>query len=475
MKLMGSKIITRDWINDDFVLHRNDRSFDKCQIIQLINQWKLLLISKNVKKGDTLGLCTSLLDEKYFSLFFAAAELGMKFVVFQRPEMATDLENYKLQIFKPIDYIAYDSLNISNELIKEFILTFSNCSFCMDEVVGSKNEDYTSNLILADQDSDILLTTSSGTTNTPKLISHTHKFFYDLCKRNASVMDFEKDDKVMHIRNLHHGSSLGVFFLPSIFACRNHYSCEFEIDHPENLISKLYEYNITKLCVPYNSVIDEILSSSIDYPNLTVFNLSFLQKSWIDSCKSNKVKAIRSIFGCNETSGPIFLPTMDSSTKDFNPRNVGILLDDFYQIKFEKDTLNVFLKTYDKFISTGDRFEITNNSFIFLGKDQSFRINDVLIDVEDFKNFISENIKYPHIVVFDQEREKIYLGITDDLTAPANLESYDFLNANIKRKYSDLVEISNVQYVVKERYFYGIKIDHEKLRNFFRGCYDKEN
>ena len=465
---MKSKIITREWINDDFVFRRGNDSFDKSQIVQLINQWKALLFRKNVKKGDTIGLCTSVLDEKYFSLFFAATELGMKFVVFQRPEMMADLENYKLQIFKPIDYIVYDSLNRNNRVVKEFIIRFSNYTFSIDEVTEFRDVDYISNLIVATEDSDILLTTSSGTTNKPKLISHTHKFFYDLCKRNSSVMNFEKDDNVMHIRNLHHGSSLGVFFLPSIFSCNNHYSCEFEIDKTDTLLSQLNEYNITKLSVPYNSVIEEILASSLDYPNLTIFNLAFLQQSWIKACKSNKVKSIKSIFGCNETSGPIFLPSIDSDIEDFDPKNVGKMLDDFYQIKLEKNTLNVFVGAYDKFISTGDRFDVIDNNFIFLGKDQSFRINDIFIDVEDYKNFVSQNVSYPHIVVFDQEQEKIYLGITDDLDA-ASIGHYKTLNKKIKQKYSDLFQISNVKYIVREEHLYGIKIDHEKLRKFFRG------
>lgn len=470
---MNNKIITREWIHKGFVFQSNFDTVFYEDMIRLIQKWKIFLFN-NLKadKGMTIGFCVSTIDEKYFSLFFAAAELGLKFVVFQRPESLSDLENYKLEIFKPMDYIVYDNQNIKSEIISKFINDFSKCSFSIEEVkreIGIAPFKDQADVFLADNKSEILLTTSSGTTDKPKLITHTHEFFYDLCKRNSKIMDFRENDKIIHIRNLHHGSSLGVFFLPSLNASSHHYASNFTNDNVETLGNDMKKYGITKISVPYNKIIDDIISLNDSFPDLTIFNLSFLQDSWIDACKKNKIKEVKSIFGCNETSGPIYMPSINSSidTTSVDFKNLGSLLDDFYPTKIENGTLHVYLKTYDRWVSTNDKIEKIKDNFIFKGKDSSVRINDILINTEEFKDLVKQYVSTDHVVIFDKEQEKIYLGILDDIQKSI-INFYEDLNKKISEIYSPLVQISKVGYVVRERFFYGIKIDHEQLRRYFR-------
>lgn len=470
--MVTNKVITRDWIHKDFILDDGWNESRRDEIIFLIKKWKYFLQKKfNIKKGMTLGLCTSILDEKYFSLFFAAAELGLKFVVFPRPETIDDLNNYKLEIYKPIDIIAFDIFNQENPVIKKFIDEFGKSSIsmsCVNDDINEKDFKDFKDEILADNDSEILLTTSSGTTDRPKLIKHTHKFFYDLCIRNAKVMDFQGNDRILHIRNLHHGSSLGVFFLPSIYSCKYHFSCNFQDTDIDELLDSLKKNNITKLSVPYNSIIDSILNSTEFFPKLTIFNLSFLKPSWIEDCKNNKIKEIKSIFGCNETSGPIFIPKVDKHTSNnHNLTNFGNLLDDFYEVRNIDNTLEVYLRCYNKWVDTGDAFDIVDQEYIFVGKKQIVRINDILIDTENFRSLIKKHVKNEHIVIFDREYEKIYLGILDDYNY-AHIDKFSELNNILANEISPLIKISDVKYIVKEKYLYGIKIDHEKLRRFFR-------
>lgn len=476
--IMKNKIISREWIHPDFKLYTKESNeyFSRSEIVNFIDKWKVFLKSSiGIKAGLTIGLCVSVMDHRYFSLFFAAAELGLKFVVFQRPEVDTDLENYKLTIFKPIDYIVYDNLNIDNVLIKKFIDEFSVVQFsinALDSIVNV-NESTIANNIEANNNSEILLTTSSGTTDRPKIISHTHEFFYDLCKRNARVMQFKSEDKVLHIRNLHHGSSLGIFFLPSLLACEHHYSSNYEHNDTTSLLSALNDYGITKLSVPCNSVVDCIINSNNQYKDLTIYNLSYLQQEWIQACRDGKIKQVVSIFGCNETSGPIFTPSIDKDTVNFDPANLGPLTDKYYDTKIENNTLHVYLSTYDKWNSTGDVFDIDNGDYIFKGKDQVIRINDVLIKTEEIKRIARDYINEEHIVIFDQECEAIYLAMFD--IEQAHIGWHKDLNKKIASVISPNVQISKALYFVKESILYGIKPDFEKMRAEFRKNNDQSN
>jgi len=478
IKIMKNKVISREWLHDDFKLYTNSSSdyFSRNELIILIDKWKVFLkASLGVKPGLTIGLCTSIMDHRYFSLFFAAAELGLKFVVFQRPEIDSDLENYKLTIFKPIDYIVYDDLNNNNILIKKFIDEFSVVQFSINAVdsIIDISESTNVNDIQANNDSELLLTTSSGTTDKPKVISHTHEFFYDLCKRNVDVMEFKSEDRILHIRNLHHGSSLGIFFLPSLYACKHHFSSNYQNHNLEEVIAALDEYNITKLSVPYNSVIDYIINSNKKFKDLTIFNLSFLQEEWIQACRDEKIKQIVSIFGCNETSGPIFTPSINKNTTNFNPRNLGPLTDKYYNTKIENNTLHVYLSTYNKWSLTGDTFSIDNGDYIFKGKDQIIRINDILIKTEEIKKIASEYINEEHIIIFDQEYESIYLAMFD--SARAHIGWYEDLNKRLASEISPMVQISKALFFVKESVLYGIKPDFEKIRTEFRKVNDQSN
>ena len=68
--------------------------------------------------------------------------------------------------------------------------------------------------------------------------------------------------------------------------------------------------------------------------------------------------------------------------------------------------------------------------------------------------------------MLDQEREKLYLALWDrsDLHATAAV-----LNKKISNKYGGNVYINSVKHLKYEDYLLGIKLNHESIRNTFRG------
>jgi len=477
------KIITRNWINKNFTLtggpgrFRVNHNYD--DLCRYIDRWKYILFSEyKVRQGSKIGISLVQTDIRYFSLFFAAAELGMQFVVYQKPVVESNVDNPKLKILSPIDVIVYDH-NSNTGFTKQITEKYAIQGIPVEELedtVYDLQPDFNAvaKLNFATEDSVILLTTSSGSTSTPKIVSHTHRFFYDLCTRNAEVMGFKKDDKILHIRNLHHGSSIGVFFLPTLLVCEKHYYGSFPNDDVNELIGLFTEFNIDKVIVPYNAMLDDLTklleAKNMSLPNLTLFNLSYLNSNWIPACKDKRINSIISIFGCNETSGPIFLPQINSTSDvtTFDPKCMGKLLDTFYPTDL-KNTLRVTLTEYNRTVDLEDQFRVIDNVFYYHGKENLVRINDIEINFAELEEYVKTVVSdYDVALVLDKEKEKIYLAVFDIGPSIPPWPIAEIANKALMEKYGPLIQISLCGWMSKHETMYGIKIDKEVIRQYFR-------
>lgn len=457
------QIINREWVSKDFKLIDNDTVHDFYEFSSMVDKWKHVLVNQfNAKKGSTFGFTICIIDIRYFSLFFACLELGLKLVVYQRPYTYKDIDNYKIKVFKPLDIMVYND-GILNEVTEFFISSTATQSFSIDKTQLNNSIPMHIDVL---PDDILLLTTSSGTSDQPKVISHTHKFFYNLSKRNANALSLCKNDRILHIRNMHHGSSVGVFFLPSLLACDNHYYVNFDDENIEVLVQTIEKYKITKLLVPYNKLMnllaEYLVNNDLKFPNLTVFNLSYLENKWVSLCKANYIKSVTSIFGCNETSGPIFLPSINATTSDnFDNTNVGFLVDDFYKVNILYNSLYVYLETYNKWINTEDLFSTTAYGYVFEGKNRLIRINDVEFSMSEVTSVVQQHVLVEHIVVLDQNN--LYLAIFEDTEIVL-----DILNSYIHATLSPLISISKYAKLNYKDYLYGIKLDQWKIKKYFR-------
>jgi len=471
------KVITRHWVNKKFQLSGswNGVVYNFDDLSKFVDKWKIILIKTyKIKPGDKIGFNVGTTDIRYFSLFFAAAELGMSFVVYQKPIKENDINNYKIKVFSPLDFMVTDEASSNDPLIVSFSKIHSKKTINLSDIskdidINDDGNQKIAGEILANPDDAFLFTTSSGTVNTPKIIKHTHQFFYDLCLRNSEIMGFTEIDSIMHIRNLHHGSSVSVFFLPSLKKCHNHSFHNFSESEADKAVSHIVKYKVTKLLVPYNKVIDDFIFvfklKEMKCSYLEIFNLSYLQDAWIEHCKNGMFKSITSIFGCNETGGPIFLPCLNKDTETIDTTYVGQLIDQFYELKIEKDILMVFLKTYDKWVSTEDRFLLTDDSYKYLGKKNLVRINDYEFELSELKDFLKKLLNFDHELIYGSD--KLYLAIFDKQTRLNKLEDIDDINQLIGINFNPLISISEIKMFERTEYNYGIKLDHQLLRSEF--------
>lgn len=468
-------IISIDSISKNFRLFNDYTKTwqDRSLLIDFVDHWKIIFVEKNkLKIGDRVGLGFPSTDIYYFSALIAAAELGLTLVVLDisnqnaLPKDATQQNKFfPLDLFlsgrelKPEKHDYYSSNSLQTEYWHVWDSYQTTSSGWWDNPVRST----------IDPDSDLLLCTSSGTTGTPKKVNHTHRFLFNVGQRNSKLFKF--DGNVLHIRNLHHGSSLATYFIPSLMSdeCQGHFVFNLDsIDSIEQLIRYCIDHDINHIQFPYVTMAERFLKQAADrnykFNNLTIYILSYINPAWqslVDQCGGVKIV---SVFGCNETSGPLFINTMNAGQTDFDHKTFEST-DDFYGFDFnDQDQLLVTLHDYKKSIVMQDAFQRNGNKFRHLGRNDLVRINDVEVDLF----WLLELTKTQNLnaqIILDRDREKLYLAVWDqsDLATLVNQ-----LNLIISNKYNNQVFIDSAKHLNFDECLTGIKLDHEIVRNIFR-------
>jgi acyl-CoA synthetase (AMP-forming)/AMP-acid ligase II len=478
------KIITRDIVNkqlhvtgltvdDDNNVLTNVSTYSDVMIRVNIAK-NYLLKQRNCRPGQKVILANFFWPD-YLSWYFACAELGIIFVVSDYPKSEAGLT--RLAIYGDIDYIIYDhhypkgfakltdKLIDSNKVFREFT-------------------DDSESPVLVTEDSIFMLSTSSGTTGTPKLITHTHSFFASLLERNAELYKLKNDQKCFHSKGLHHGSVTGVYFLPMIKYCANHYhapfkfllnqngSGDYHVDTKELVKAWVELIQIEKIdmCLMFYDQIEclnEFLDINKKHDNLIIYVLSKVKPNVVNNLVGKFGYTIKSIFGCTETSGPLFLPTITPTNYvSFDYSNCGTILDNFYTFRLTDNNLLEVEMPDSTRIVTGDKFAVDNGEYIFCGRENLYRIKGQTLYIDLLNSTVEEitNLKkeVDFDIVIDQEYQQIYIRSNFDL----NLE-------HVNRQIGILLGTSNYQIskkIVKDRseFFSGIKFDPESIRLYCR-------
>lgn len=432
---------------------------------EFVDHWKIVFVEKNhLKAGDKIGLGFPLTDIYYFGALIAAAELGLKLVVLDISS------NSKLsQEFFPLDLFVSGSMLSQEKHDYYSALSTQTEYWHIWDNYTSKNWQKLPVLSENEHDLALLLCTSSGTTAKPKKVEHSHKFLSNVSQRNAELFGFHGN--VLHIRNLHHGSSLATYFIPSLMSdqCTGHYIFNLESDQAiGDLVQFCVDYNINHIQFPYLYLAEHFLkqaaSQNKKFRDLTIYVLSYINPTWQSLVNACGITKVVSVFGCNETSGPLFINTLRQGQKEFDHRKF-VATDDFYDFRFnEQEQLVVDLKDYNTSVVMQDSFERKGNVFTHLGRNDLVRINDVVVNLF----WLLELAKVENLnaqITLDRDREKLYLAVWDksDLA-----EVTSRLNEKIKDRYTSRVSIDSAKHLHIEDCMSGIKLNHEAIRDIFR-------
>jgi acyl-CoA synthetase (AMP-forming)/AMP-acid ligase II len=425
-----------------------------------------LLIKAGLKKGTSAVIGNNANIEQ-LALVFACSELGIEIVIIPNPMPAKNhnitsnvgqykgMINPKVALMMPIDlFISCERDDTDKAAIFNDICRFSIA-------ISEHDLDYTTNdIIRADENSIFLKCTSSGTTDTPKVIKHTHGFMHDLIMRNSRQFY----GAMAMLNNLAHGSSPATYFLPGMVSNQvtDHYN--FANTHPVQVAEIAHELQLTinHMLVSYTMYIDEFFESNVSLKDCVIHTLGLIRKDWADKIKEkNKAKDVISIFGTNETSGPLMIN--QATDIDFTEDTYKVL-DDFYKLEIDKDKcLIATVPFYNKQVNTMDTFLKRGDKYVHVGRSNLFRINDLDIDVGKYQLEVDKLMKAD--LVIDVKKDNIYLAIWDN---DFDHNKVNKINDLMKNDSNGLHHISKYSNLVYTDFLSGIKLDKEMLREYFR-------
>jgi hypothetical protein len=461
MDIAKNELITRDILLDDFVLVDHAGGvFNRAQLSDRIDHWKSYLLNDiGVTKGQRVGFALLKMNIEYVALFFACCELGLIIVILDWSMQLTD-NSLRVAGVSPIHIFLADTkdLGTGKRYVHHAERVIDISGVDLDRIVPVRVPYEIS------PEDPVVLTTSSGTSGTPKPVYHNHGFIAALARRNTFL--FNKDEPVIHIRNLHHGSSLATFFLPALAGVAEHHVMTVPLgqDGTRNLARYVSRHDIAAIQFPYPTNIDDFLKTSfqekIRFRNLRIFTLTYVLEEWQPMLVTLGIGEITGIFGATESSGPVFLSRMNPETQ-FNPRFFSHP-DDFYDIIFEKGTISVKHKELN--FKFPDKFEKDENGFIHNGRNDIIRINDVLITINQLKAIIRESDVDGELIC-DSLHQKIYLALWRE---PVSVDlTTKHVEARMRIDYPEL-RISKSDVLDKSAFIGGIKVDAELIREHFR-------
>lgn len=478
-------VISRHMISDNFIgntLRANIR-FDKSQLVSSIDEWKYILKYKcSAKSGESILVGMQAMNHVYFAIIFAAAELSLKIVIvdYTRIDSFTDTEFHdpKTKLLAPIDIFLHDSMNITSKDIPGKFKFFSNCSkrtysihTDLDRTIDNM-EDFETAKNIFPKPSDILMRcTSSGTTGTPKIIEHSHEFLYKVSIRNSTRFF----GQCLHTRNLNHGSSLAVYLLP-VFASpavTENLFLEVPMDpHNKphetiNFMEALEKFADTLefIIFPYPNMIDDFIHISkerkVVWPKLNIQTLSYIQDYAKVGIVEGIFKSVTSIFGSNETSGPVFLAHIEKGTigrsADWFKK-----VDDFYGIRLDSNLmLHVIMPVYNTDVVPNDRFKKRSKFYEHIGRNDITKIDGTIFDLSMLKKLNDMN-EHANLIV-DPVKNSIYLAFWYRKDDNLELEYSNFF----RERFTNL-KINKTAVLNKNHFMSGIKLDQELLRDHFR-------
>lgn len=456
-------VITRESINKNIIYHDYDSGqvygFD--ELSREINAFKNILIKYvadiPTKKSIVIGIHPSI---EQTACIFACFELGISICIidYGRKDKFKQYSyiDPKTELLLPIDFFIVNTKFSTDKY--DYFSRICNKTIILSEI----SKDYSENTkINATPDTILIRCTSSGTTDTPKIIEHKHEFMYHLALRNSNFYY----GNVSVSQNLNHGSSIATYFIPALLSKNVVKICNAFIFTTGDKKNVDYFNDMDHILIPYTDKMDDFIKTK-GQSNTILYTLSAIPKHYLKYYKQGKFKDVISIFGSNETSGPTLINQLSrpgfSSEKYYK-------VDNFFKLEFLNQELHVTLPYYKEItIGTNDKFMAVDEiTYTFLGRSNLTKINGVAIDAPLYTKIVIESGLSKSSLIYDIFENRIYLAISDQ----ENVQDV----GNVVKKINDqLKKIIDKHYVVKfavldmTEFMSGVKLDHELIRNYFR-------
>lgn len=477
-------LITRSFIHPKIQfaeLHSKElTSYDFNKFNDAINFWKIVLYEGyGLRSGNTMCIYDSTVGFLYSSLFFAAAELGIEMIT--PPEKAYNNTGYveHLEVMTKesglFDLAIFDDINMEQPKIvamgKRYCKKILNEKIFFDyKIKDHELYKHLSTNILATPDSVLVQTTTSGTTGEPKILKYTHKQLYRISVRNIDVMEY-RNNSVCHTRNLHHSFILLTHFLPAMIGSSKHYSFPLgRWDNIDEFIDLVRQEKISKIALSYKGLLDEILLSMTNKNIQFDHNVDFIvggfhvKPEYITLANKTNIQNIVSLFGTNETFGPLFVKHIkkDQDLSNYRPDWYPPTDGDFFTISSVENRISVTAKSIDiKDIVVEDTLIGDNiTGYIHKGRENLFRINEIYFTIPELHETVVPYCDGDFDICVDASNQKLYLAVWS-----GDVE-FEKLNLTMRQKFRHL-QFNNYAKLHKDNYS-GFKVNMSVLRNYFR-------
>jgi acyl-CoA synthetase (AMP-forming)/AMP-acid ligase II len=495
---MQSKIISRHFVRKDLEYHEDDQIYYYNDFVVGINKWKNILYNKfNMRPGMTMALIDMNVYFDYCTLYFAAAELGLKILTIpKRPstpdgrvdlldKIVANLGKLDLMYYYSAESIVLQAYNMSmpRQALVNMTNLYSRQLMTFADFIGEYTPSNIDEVIFAQENSILVWTTTSGTTGEPKPVEYTHSQLSIIAERNARILGFTDDNTtVSHTANMHHSAILMANFLPAFGHARCHHADIHDIsftplEYVKSLIKSIKQKQTNKVLLPFSLML-ELFLKEVSENNITFdqkldivvggFNVS---KAYVETFKLTNINKISSMFASNETLGPLLISdvTHDVLLNEYNPQYIGKPVDDLFQLTLDDNSRIVVSSPslYPGSIVMDDQVRGNNtDGYIHLGRFNQLaggdrRINEVNFQIKEVEHIVRRIFtKCRFEIVEDLLEGKLYLAVWEGEI------DFEVLNHLMIAKY-ERVTFSNYDYLDRSK-FDSFKLDMPALREYFK-------
>lgn len=456
-------IITRDKINKDIrVYNPFTNSWDDYNsLCRKIDQIKNTLIRRGAEKGDAVALIQIYITANHMASVFACLELGLKLIVADMPATKESVPYCKIALRGPTKFTLYDS-DIFTHKFEEHDgrpwrdMIFNYSSYAISEKEYDDVFDPTP--IWSTEDSIGLVSSSSGTTDWSKAVDFTQKEICSISHRNIKLFNFQKSDIVVQTKNLHHGGSLLISFLPSIMTCDQHisayiadYKNYFEDSKKAvvHIIKTINQMQCNRITITNYDIFEsflELAGNTIGKFTRTLIIIPFVFKSsprLIELANKYNVEVHNTYGSIDSQMIPL---SINKITKDseFEDNYVGDWIDDaFYKIhSVDERQVHTFERQDGRLCTIHDSIEIKNGKVYLYAR----AVDENLESRQQVEKYI--NVDFSIV----QNSNDKYLALFEEAAVPQQVVDMGFKNI----------------LVIDKILFYGeAKINYDALRGHF--------
>ena len=462
-------VITRNIINKDISIFNpfKNQWSNYDTLSRKIDQIKNTLISRGAQKGDSVALIQLFIDINHAASVFACLELGLKLIVADMPATKESLPYCKMSLRGPIKFTLYDSDIFTYKFEEQDGRPWRDMIFNYSEFAINENqydENFDPTPIWAEEDSVGLVSSSSGTTDWSKPVDFTHKEISMISQRNINLFGYQKTDVVAQTKNLHHGGSLLISFLPSMMVCDTHISA-FISDYKNyfdafkqpmtHIVKTVNAMQCNRITITNYDVFEKFLDlagSTIGKFSRTLIIIPFVFKSTprlIELAEKYNVEIHNTYGSIDSQMIPLAINKITKDSK-FIDNYVGDWINDgFYTIdSIDHQQVHTFRRIDSKLCTIHDSIEIKDGCVYLYAR--------AIDENQDARKKVEDYIDVDFSIV--QNGSDRYLALFEPAELPEEINNMNFKNILL----------------INKSLFYGeAKINYDALRGHFI-YFDKE-